>query len=64
LQLIRAGSASIGLVPPAMQSLIAGAIADAFQTVFLVAAGIAYAGLIAALLLTETPLKTGTRSGG
>jgi EmrB/QacA subfamily drug resistance transporter len=62
LQLIRAGSTAIGMAPAAMQPLVAGAISDAFQVVFLVAAAIAYLGFITGLMLTEAPLKTGKSS--
>ncbi|HEX9464734.1 MAG TPA: MDR family MFS transporter [Alphaproteobacteria bacterium] len=58
LQLLRAGSAALGLAPPALHGAVAAAMTASFQDVFRVGGAIALLSFILCLLLKEVPLKT------
>jgi EmrB/QacA subfamily drug resistance transporter len=54
---LQASPEAIGSMPAAVRGDIAGTVADALQTVFLVAAPIAAIGLLVVLFLAEVPLR-------
>ena len=56
--LLHAGAQALDLVPAAIRSAVAAAMAHAFSDLFRVGAGIALLTFIAAILLKELPLKT------
>ncbi len=58
IRLLHAGDAAQALAPAALRPAVAGAMASAFHSVFLVAAGIALLTLMSVLSLKEIPLKT------
>ena len=58
LQLLRAGSAALGLVPAGLQGPVTMAMMAAFQDVFCVGGGIAFVTFLLCLMLKEVPLRT------
>ncbi len=56
--LIHLGSDALGTVPPSLQQPLEAAFTTAFHDVFLVAAGVFFAGMVCGVFLRELPLKT------
>jgi len=62
--LLHAGPDAIASVPPALRAAVAGAIAEAFHDIFLMAAALSFVAFIILLFLKELPLRTSTGAPG